>query len=69
MIEAMLFTLALGSQCPKTVIENKTNEWNTQDKLTLYNAKRRCGKLYKDAPCLKKLIKKDNYTYNAICGK
>lgn len=70
MIKVILFTLAVGSvQCPETIIENRTDEWNTQDMQTLVNAKKRCGEIYPDSPCLKKLIKKDSQTYNAICGK
>ena len=70
MIKVILFTLALNSvQCPETVVENRTDEWNLQDMQTLARAKQRCVEIYPDSPCLKKFIKKDNTTYNAICGK
>lgn len=58
-----------GESCPKTVIENRTEEWTDYDQATFNKATKRCGEIYNDAPCLKKFIKKDALTYNAICGR
>ncbi len=41
---------------------------NDFDKKTIEVAKKRCEKIYPDAPCLKVFIKKDKMVYNAICG-
>lgn len=62
----LIMLLALA--CPQTRIENWTNEWNKQDQWTLDNAKKRCGQLYPDAPCVKMFRKKDESTYNVICS-
>lgn len=56
------------SICPTTRVENKTDYWTDQDAITLKRAKTRCGEIYEDSPCLKLFIKKDDYTYNAVCG-
>ena len=58
-----------NESCPKTQIENRTDEWNDYDQQTYERALKRCGEIYKDSPCLKKFIKKDQMTYNAICGR
>lgn len=55
--------------CIAVVIVNLTGIWNKQDQQTLDRAQTRCAQLYPEAPCLKKLIKKDESTYNAICGE
>jgi hypothetical protein len=69
MINLLTVTVAIGISCPATVIDNRTNEWNRQDQQTLDNAKKHCGELYPDAPCLKMFRKKDSTTYNAVCGE
>lgn len=66
MISAILLTLAMT--CPETIIDNRTNEWTPYDMQTLAHAKVRCGEIYPDSPCVKKFIKKDESTYNVICG-
>lgn len=40
----------------------------TTDTEVLNSAKKRCGELYPDSPCLKTLIKKKEGLYNAICA-
>jgi hypothetical protein len=69
MIIPALFTLALGFSCPDTRIENYTTTWNKQDQETFEHSKIRCGELYPEAPCLKMFRKKDDDTYNAVCGE
>lgn len=68
MIKVAFFALAVAA-CPKTIIDNRSGEWNAQDTQTLARANVRCAEFYPDAPCVKKFIKKDNQTYNVICGK
>lgn len=51
--------------CEKPEVINHTDEWNEGDQSTLDRAKMVCRERYK--ACLGTFIKKDNYTYNAIC--
>ena len=56
--------------CPLTIVINQSNEEITSydmDKM-LFNRKR-CKVAFKDAPCLKKFIKRSHQNYWAICGK
>ena len=69
MIIPAIFTIVLGFSCPATKVENYTNEWNEQDQKTFDGARLRCGELYPEAPCLKMFRKKDESTYNAVCGE
>lgn len=55
--------------CIATVLINLTGVWNDQDQQTLDRAKQRCASIYEDAPCLKRFVKKEEDTYNAICGE
>lgn len=55
--------------CLATVIVNLTGTWNKQDQETLERAQKRCAQIFPSSPCLKKLIKKEWDTYNAICGE
>ena len=66
-ISSLLIISALS--CPKTVIVNATNlKWNKYDDQALSDAKKRCGELYPDAPCVK-LFRKFNFqSYSVICG-
>lgn len=65
-----ILTLAFvaGIICPETKIQNRTQEWNDQDKQALTTAKRRCGEMYPEAPCVKMFRKADEGIYSAICG-
>ena len=65
-LNAILFSNLL---CPPTQIINHTDKWTVNDQKTYVTAKKTCKNYYKDTPCLVKLIKKDTYTFNAICGK
>lgn len=55
--------------CAVTIIINLTLTWTPTDQATLNRAKMRCAEIYPDAPCLKKLVKKKELLYNAICGE
>jgi len=63
----MLLLAALS--CPTTVIVNKTNTWTERDQKTMQIAAQRCEQVYKKSPCLVLFVKKDELTYNALCGK
>ena len=54
--------------CAATIVINLTLTWTATDQATLNRAKIRCSEIYYDAPCLKKLVKKEELVYNAICG-
>jgi hypothetical protein len=64
---APLILLTLLS-CPETKIVNYTNVWTKTDQSTLDGVKVRCGEIYKDAPCVKIFIKKEEQLYNVVCG-
>jgi hypothetical protein len=57
------------SLCIATLIVNNTEVFSRKDEKILASAKARCQQLYPDAPCLIKFIKKDDTTYNVICGE
>ena len=65
----LLVSIRANGDCPATKIDNWTKVWNEQDQKTLDGAKIRCGQIYPDAPCVKFFRKKDDTTYNVICGK
>lgn len=64
---ALILTFAMAN-CPETKIVNHTKTWNEQDQKTLDRAKKRCGQLYPEAPCVKVFTKKDDSTYTVACG-
>ena len=56
--------------CAVTLVINLSSEpINSQDEVNMGVAAKRCGELYKDAPCLKKFIKVEPLMYRAICGE
>lgn len=56
--------------CIATILINLTNQpWNKHDLEVKDFASKRCVVHYQNSPCLKKFIKKDKQTYNAICTK
>lgn len=67
MLSKTFFMLSLA--CPPTMIINKTDVWTNEDQKVLAGTKVRCGEIYKDAPCVKKFIKKEELLYNVVCGK
>lgn len=55
--------------CPALIIVNFSGEpWKEIDQKNLDVAKYRCIQIFEDSPCLKKFIKKEPRTYNAICS-
>lgn len=67
MISAII--LASGLVCPVPFIMNETDVWNKADSQTFLFTKKRCGMLYKDAPCLKLFWKYEHNSYRVICGE
>lgn len=55
--------------CPQPKVTNSTDSWTKTDAAQLKFSKKRCGQLYKDAPCLKYFWKVEFQTYRVICGK
>jgi hypothetical protein len=67
-MSTLLVLLALS--CPATKLQNTSlYPWDKEDKKYLATAKRRCGQLYPDSPCLKLFKKFDELSYIAICGE
>lgn len=55
--------------CVIVLVINLTSlPFNQEDTKHLKLAVQRCHRLYNDAPCLKKFIKKGEREYQAICG-
>lgn len=54
--------------CLTTVLIGFPTPMTALDKETLKNAIKGCQRIYEDAPCLTKLIKKEEAVYSAICG-
>lgn len=53
--------------CAATIVVNMSSEpLNKRDKRSMESARITCKRAYND--CLKKFIKKEPLTYNAICG-
>ncbi len=56
--------------CNPPIIENRTEfPWNDYDQQHLDTAKKRCGEIYKNSPCVVKFIKRTESDYSVICGK
>jgi len=56
--------------CVAPILINLSKEpWIDHDFKILKRVKTRCQNYYKDAPCVKKFIKKKPRSYNVICGK
>ena len=55
--------------CAAVLLYNLSKEpWNTFDKGQQKIATKRCGEIYKEAPCLSRFIKVEYHMYRAICG-
>lgn len=67
---AFLSCTVYANVCPKTKV-NALNgsKLNKHDEEMLKKAKKRCGKIYKDMPCLKQFNKIEDNRYTALCGK
>ena len=69
--------LAFALTCPTPIIENqveKTYSIETEaDAKTLKHIQNRCGQIYKDSPCAKKVIIKldpwGDRAYSVVCGQ
>lgn len=57
--------------CVTILINSSKLPWNDHDREILAGLKRRdrCAQVWKDAPCLKKFIKRSFQNYWVICGK
>lgn len=58
----------LAAICVDTNIINLTKTWTEYDKLTVETAKVRCPQIYPGNECLVAFLKKEELTYQAICG-
>lgn len=65
---ALLLISVLG--CPAPKMQNVSGlAWNDYDRSILKQAKKRCGELYEDSPCVKLFRKFDFQAYTVICGE
>jgi hypothetical protein len=62
------YVIALAISCGNPKIVNDTDKWSKYDQNALEDTKDRCKIHFKDAPCLKIFIKKEENVYRAICG-
>lgn len=67
MIPATLI-LSVLINCPATKIVNPGGFWDDQDEQALSVAKKRCGQIYQNSPCLTTFKKIEEGVYTAICG-
>lgn len=67
----LLLAIASNNGCPTPkMLDWTTLPWTQQDSKIYAGAIERCRAHFgKDAPCLKKFIKKGVHTYYAICGR
>lgn len=54
--------------CAATILVGLSNPVTRQELNIIAAAKAGCVRQYPDSPCLKKLIKKEELNYHAICG-
>lgn len=65
-----MIPIILVLSCPITVMQNITKyPWNDYDRSILKQTEKRCGEIYKDAPCVKLFKKWDKQDYSVVCGK
>ena len=65
-----MISLIIALSCPTTKIVNVSDyPWNDYDNSILEQARKRCGELYDDAPCVKLFRKYDFQQYSVICGE
>lgn len=68
-VSTVLFAeVPISSRCPETKVINHTPRWTENDQNALNRAKKRCFKIYREAPCLKRFDKIGPLRYNALCG-
>lgn len=68
LIAAPSIACPLPSSCLKTEIENRSKTWTKEDEDTVKEQTERCKKTYPGTPCLSKLIKFEDGTYQVTCG-
>lgn len=66
---AFLLSVALAATCPETKLIGFNGPLNEDDTAALNSAKKRCGEIYPESPCLKTFEKRGELNYRAICGK
>lgn len=54
--------------CVLPVIVNNTDVWDERDKEVMREAQQRCGEIFPDAPCLTKIVKTGDNSYQIYCG-
>ncbi len=54
--------------CAATIFIGFGSSMTKEDVSVYKTASQNCSKYYPDAPCLKKLIKKEEQVYHAVCG-
>ena len=65
----MTLLLILALNCPETKLINRSNlDWTEFDKYEISYAKKRCGEIDKDYPCLLEFYKLHFQDYYANCG-
>lgn len=65
----MIFFVLAALSCPEVKMQNVSGHpWNGYDKEILQQAKKRCGELYSDSPCVKLFRKWGKQDYSVICG-
>lgn len=65
----MILLVLAALSCPATKMQNVTKfPWNDHDRSILQQARKRCGELYQDAPCVKLFRKYGKQDYSVICG-
>lgn len=58
----------IAALCAATIIVNHTDSWTPHDHNTMVRGQIRCGAIYKESPCLVKIIKVKEGAYRAICS-
>jgi len=68
MIKAIVLSTLLSGACPETNLIGFDAPLTQQETANLNQAKKRCGELYPDAPCLKSFEKREEGVFWAICA-
>lgn len=62
--------LVILLSCPTTTIQNTSGyPWNDYDTSILNQARKRCGEIYNDSPCIKLFKKWGKQDYSVICSE
>lgn len=60
--------LAVLIVCQTPILVNHSKIWVHRDSEIIAHASKRCGEIFPDAPCLKRLVKVKEQAYNIYCG-